>query len=199
MIKKTAAAISLLIMAMLVFNTIAVADEKQPSDEEIMAIYMKYAAPGDNHKIFDAMIGSWDAVARWWGDPAAPPSESKATSECKWILGGRFIQDDVTGEAGGMPFHGLGITGYDNYKKQYIAYWFDEMATSCMTSIGSIDSTGKIITMGGTYEDMVSGKAKKFKSITRIVNNDQHIYEMYDYSDDGKEWKNFEVIYNRKK
>jgi hypothetical protein len=34
----------------------------------------------------------------------------------------------------GMPFEGLGYTGYDNVKKQYFGTWIDSMSTGIMTS-----------------------------------------------------------------
>lgn len=175
-------------------------EKKAPSEEEMMAIYMKYAAPGEHHKMLEPLVGSWEAKTRWWTDPAAPPDTSSATAQAKWILGGRFVMDEAEGMMMGMPFHGMGITGYDNYKQQYINVWLDEMSTSFLHCTGAIDATGKVITMNGTYDDFATGqKNKTFKSITRIISNDKHVYEMYELKPDGKEFMNFEVTYTRKK
>ena len=110
----------------------------------MMAAYAKYATPGPQHKMLDPLVGSWDCTAQMWNDPSAAPTESKATCETKWVLGGRFTQDDVTGDMGGMPFHGMGINGYDNIKKEFVSFWIDEMSTSFMITTGQSDASGKV-------------------------------------------------------
>jgi hypothetical protein len=171
-----------------------------PNEQEKMALYAKYAQPGEHHKYLEPLIGSWDCTAKMYMDPSAPPQESKATCETKWVLGGRFVYDDVHGDMNGMPFEGMGFTGYDNLKEEYNSFWIDESATSFMISNGNIDPTHKIITMTGSWKDPAENmKVKKFKSIARIVSNDQHVYEMYETGPDGKEMKTFEITYNRKK
>jgi hypothetical protein len=72
--------------------------------------------------------------------------------------------------------------------------------TSFMTSEGTFDASGKVLTMEGAYDDPVTGvKGKKTKSTTRIVSNDQIVAEMYDTGPDGKMFKNMEITYMRKK
>jgi hypothetical protein len=54
--------------------------------------------------------------------------------------------------------------------------------------------------MKGTYDDPVKGaKDQPFRTVNRFLSNDQRVYEMYEIGKDGKEFKNFEVIYTRKK
>jgi hypothetical protein len=175
--------------------------KKTPAkDEEMMAAYMKYAMPGPYHKYLEPLVGSWDCTSKMWMDPSAPPQESKATSEKKWILGGRFVQEEASGEMNGMPFHGLGLTGYDNISNKFNFVWLDEMGTSVMYITGACDSTGKVITMYGSYPDpMTNMQEKKYKVVTRIVDNDHHLFEMYNIGTDGKEFKTLELSYTRKK
>ncbi|MSR31176.1 MAG: DUF1579 domain-containing protein [Gemmataceae bacterium] len=35
---------------------------------------------------------------------------------------------EVTGDAGGVEYHGLGTFGYDGQKKKYVGTWVDNMA-----------------------------------------------------------------------
>jgi hypothetical protein len=175
------------------------ATQKQPNQEEMMAVMMKYATPGPEHKALQPLIGSWDCNIKMWMEPSAPPTESKGTAENKWILGNRYVQEDVVGDMNGMPFHGMGLTGYDLYKKQYNWVWMDEMSTMIVYSSGKADSTGKVFTFGGNYDDIMTGQPKTFKAVMRIVDDNKHVFEMYDVQPDGKEVKNFEVDYTRKK
>jgi hypothetical protein len=173
--------------------------KKAPTQDETMAAYMKYAQPGEFHKYLEPLVGNWDCSIKMWMNPGAP-QESKGTTVSKWILGGRFVQEEASGTMGDMPFHGMGITGYDNTKNEFVAVWIDEMATSFMLTSGKCDSTGKIITMLGSYTDPMANMAQtKFKTITRIIDNNQHVYEMYNTGPDGKEFKSLELTYTRQK
>lgn len=170
-----------------------------PSREEIMATYMKYAQPGEHHKVLESLVGNWDCATKVWMEPGAQPNDSKGTSDTKWILGGRFVQEYVAGDMGGMPFHGMGIFGFDNYKQKYLWLWMDEMATSCMISTGSADAAGKVLTFEGVCDNMMTGKPSLFKTLVHITDNSKHSFEMHIQGPDGKLYKNFEVDYTRKK
>jgi hypothetical protein len=200
--KSFAKSIFPLIALLLLLSSItAIAEEKKaPSQDEMMAVYMKYATPGPDHKLLEPLIGSWNVNTRFWMDPSTPGDTSSGTSECKWILGGRFVSEEVAGTMSGMPFHGMGITGYDNYGQKFFNIWLDEMSTTYMICSGQADSTGNVITFTGTYEDYMTGqKAQPFRSVTRILSNDKHIYEMYFPGPDGKEFLSYEGTYIRKK
>jgi hypothetical protein len=191
-----------LLIAGAFFVSRAYSDEKKmsPKEQQMMETWMKYATPGENHKLLDPLVGSWDCAVKYWMDPNSPAQESKGTCESKWILGGRYIQDELSGDMGGTPYHGMGITGYDNLKQEYIMFWIDDMGTSFMVITGKSDPTGKVFTMSGSEPDpMDLLKVKPFKSVTTIVDNDKHIYTMYVTGSDGKEYKNLEVTYTRKK
>ncbi len=168
-----------------------------PSFDEEMAAWAKYAEPGENHKRLKAFEGTWEATTKMWMAPEAPPQESKGVSENKLILGGRFLQQDYKAEFMGKPFSGLGLTGYDNYKKKYTAIWTDTMSTMVIPSSGTFDKTGKVLTSFGAFDDVVSGKKKKFKSVVRIVDDNKHTFEWYE-DKDGKMVKTMEATYTRK-
>ena len=71
-----------------------------------------------------------------------PPSEMKGTSECKWVLGNRYLHMTFKGDFSGMPFEGRGVLGYDNVRKTYFGAWIDNFSTGIMNSVGELDSTG---------------------------------------------------------
>ena len=176
------------------------AEDKKPSMDDMMAAYAKYMNPGPQHKLLDPMVGSWDCASRMWMDPDSLPFESKAVSEKQWVLGGRFIQEDASGDMMGTSFHGFGFTGYDLINQEYIRVWFDEMSTSIMFSKGQVDPTGKIFTYYSEYKDpMDNMKEKTSKSVVTIVDNNKHMFEAYEKGPDGKDRKSFDITYTRKK
>lgn len=192
-----ALAASLPVLALLLGQPFA-QEGQTPEMQKMMEVYAKYGTPGEHHKLLEPGIGKWNLTATWWAEPGGEPQVSTATSECKWILGGRYLQENVLGEMAGSPFHGIGFTGYDNFREKYFSFWIDEMSTTYMISEGTVDSSGKIFTLYGTYDDPVTGeKDKKSKSVMRIVDNNSQLYEMFEYDADGNEWKSFEVKYTR--
>ena len=52
----------------------------KPSEQEMMAMMMEMAKPGENHKMLESSVGSWSYTVKWWMSPDAPPMESTGTS-----------------------------------------------------------------------------------------------------------------------
>src|SRR6185369_14935429 len=133
---------------LLVLCTSTFADEpqkKEMSAEEkaAMEAMMKAMTPGDAHKLLDGMAGTWDAKVTMWMAPGQEPTVSTGTSENSWVLGNREMMEKFSGTFMGMPFSGIGYTGYDNIKKQYWGTWMDSMSTGMMMSTGSTADNGK--------------------------------------------------------
>jgi hypothetical protein len=114
-----------------------------------------------------------------------------------WVLGGRFVEEKFKGEFNGMPFEGIGYTGYDNFKKLYTGSWMDNMGTMMMVMSGTVDPSGKEITMTGQIDDIMTGKPCAIKSVSRFVSKDQMTYEMWGPDPTGKVFKMMEIVYNR--
>ena len=169
--------------------------------EHMMQAWMKYAQPGKFHANLEPLVGRWTTSVKIWMVPDAPPMESEGTSEHKWIMGGRFLHQTVQGakEEYGPAFEGMGLFGYDNFKKKYTSMWIDNTGTAIRTSLGTGDDSGKLITMVGTFDDVHTGKAgQTSRMVTRIINNDKHIDSMYMPGPNGKEFQSLEVIYTRR-
>jgi hypothetical protein len=170
-----------------------------PEQQKMMEAYMKAATPGEPHRLLEPMIGTWDAVVRFYPAPGEPPQESTGISENRWILGNRYVEQRFKGSAMGQPFEGIGYTGYDNVKKQYFGSWIDSMSTSMMTTTGKADSSGKNWTFTGTMDDAYTGKTLPLEEKVVVVSNDKHYFEMWNPGPDGKNYKSMEIIYTRKK
>lgn len=180
--------------------------EEKPSDTKAggapnelppdMAAMMAAAQPGPQHEALKPLIGSWKTTNKVWMDPSQPPMESTGTAERKAVLGGRFIQEDYSGNMMNMPFTGTGYTGYDNMAKKYVCSWMDSMSTGIMTMSGQADASGKVFTYMSDQPDPMSGM--KLKSVLTIINNDKHTFTMFMVGPDGKDIKSMELEYTRK-
>lgn len=163
-----------------------------------MEAWMKVATPGEGHKALEPTIGSWNVTSTLWETPTSPAQKGTGTSENTWVLGGRFVRQDSQGEFGGMKFQGLGYSGYDNFKKKYVGTWMDTMGTMIMVMTGTADPSGKVFTATSTMDDVVTGKAMKVRTVTRIVDANKHVMEMFGPDRSGKEFKMMEIVYTRK-
>lgn len=170
--------------------------EKKKDDP--FAEYMKLTQPVAEHKHLEPLVGSWTADIKFWMEPGKPPQESKCTAERKWIMGGRYVHEDVKGETFGMPFEGFGLTGYDRGRQKYTSIWIDNMGTGISTALGAYDDKTKTFTFNREDFDPITKKIRKSRDVTRILSNDKHVMEMYLQGDDGKEFKNFELTATRK-
>jgi hypothetical protein len=167
-------------------------------DPAMMEAMMKAGSPSDAHKKLDGMVGTWDTKISFWMMPGMDPSTSTGTSTNQWIMGGRYLEQRFKGDMGGMPFEGVGYTGYDNIKKQYWGTWMDSMSTGIMTSTGSASSDGKTWDFTATMSDPMTGKDSTAKEKVTVIDADHHTMEMWVAGPDGKMFKNLEIHYTRK-
>lgn len=167
----------------------------QPSAEE-MAAMMAAMSPGPQHKQLEAMLGKWNATVKMFPAPGAPPQVSKGVSVNESFLGGRYVQQSFTGEFMGMPFTGMGLTGYDNVRKQYVGMWVDTMSTGMMVTYGTCSPDGKRYEFKGEMPGP-DGKMGPVRDVVRVVNDKQHVMEMWTPGPDGKEMMMMEITYDK--
>ncbi len=175
------------------------ASSMSSEEQAMMQKWMAFATPGDGHKALAAKVGVWNGTVKMWMAPGAPPAESTGTSTFEMILDGRYLQDTTEGTANGQPFHGRGLTAYDNLKKKYVATWIDNMGTGIMVAEGTYDPLTKTFKYKSEAPDVVAGKYAPVRSVEKILSNDKWIMEMYGKAADGKEFRTMEITYTRKK
>lgn len=187
-------------LVLITFGVVGRAEDKakDQSQDAMMAKWKEYSTPNENHKLLDFFLGKWDYTVKWWMSPDAKPEESKGNGEVKWIMGGRFLEQSVQGTSMNQPFNGMGILGYDNAEKEYKSVWIDNMGTGMMVGSGTYDPSTKTFTDKGTFSCPTQSE-KSYKSVTTIINKDKYSYEMYTADSDGKEFRNMEIIFTRKK
>lgn len=189
-----------LVLTLVCFGAVAQEQKKMSAEEQAaMAVWMKFMTPSDGHKLLEGWAGKWDAKITMWMAPGAPPSVSTGSSENRWIMDGRIIEERFTGTFEGMPFTGLGYTGYDNVKKEYWGTWMDNMGTGVMRSTGSTSDGGKSWKFTSTSTDPMAGKEVPGESVVTVTDKDHHTMEMWGPAPDGKMFKMMEVAYSRKK
>lgn len=162
--------------------------------------WMKYTKPGEGQKMLSELTGRWNYTMKWWNTKDAKPEESKGTSTAKMILGGRFIQHDVTSKVMGQPFNGMGITGWDAFRNEYQSMWIDSMSTSMMTSAGTYDANTKTLKETGNMTDVMAGmKDRWFRTELTVKDKTNYTYAMFTKDTAGAEFKMMEIEYKKAK
>jgi uncharacterized protein DUF1579 len=165
--------------------------------DEMMAAWEKMAAPGPQHAELMKNAGSWNGVIKSWMSPG-DPVVTKGSATYKPILGGRFLMEEYKGIMMDKPFEGFAITGYDNTKKEYINVWMDSMGTMMIFGRGTMDPSGKILTMTSQWEDPFTDEVVSMKMVTTFVDANTKKLEMYG-THGGQEAKEMEITYTRAK
>ncbi len=186
------------------------AGSAQPSAEEMqemMKNWMAVASPGPHHRKLQPFVGSWKLTMKsWWGGPGGEPVVTQGTSTTRWVLESRFLMDEVKSEVAmpgpdgamkKMPFEGIGLSGYDNYRKQYVGMWADSMGTHMLTYTGTASPDGKVFTYYGQMDEPMLGvTGRMVRYVTRVISDDKHVFEMYDLHA-GENHKAMEIVYER--
>ena len=176
-------------------GTLAVA---QDASKKEMSPEKKAMTPGEAHKALQPMIGTWNVKVSSWMAPGTPPQVSSGTSEQKWVLGNRYVEQHFKGTFNGQPFSGIGYVGYDNVSTKYWSTWIDNMTTGIMTSTGTA-TDGKTWSFTGTANDPMSGKATTFDEKMTFVDKNHQVWEMWGPGPDGRNYKMMQIDYTRKK
>jgi hypothetical protein len=170
--------------------------DKKMDPQEMMEVWKKLGTPGEPHKLFASIAGSYMTHTKEWMEPGKPPMESDGTSESKMLLDGRFLYQEYKAQMMGQPFSGIGIDGYDNLTKKYVTVWIDSMGTGIFFMEGTASPDGKTITLRGSHPEQ-GGSKLSHRAVWRIVDNNQ-TFEMYGAHGREKEMKFLEIIYTRK-
>ena len=169
----------------------------QDADAEMMKKWQKAMTPNENHEFLAKMAGEWTYTQKGWMDPTQEPTVSEGKTSAKMIMGGRYLDQYMSGTAWGMPFEGQEIMGYDNLTGKFRSHWIDNMGTGFLISEGTLE--GNTLTMIGTAPSMMSDGMDTYKMVTVVESEDSHSMTMYMVSPDGEEMKAMEIVATRKK
>lgn len=162
--------------------------------EKLMA---EFGRLGPQHERLKAMAGTYDCICRnYEGDPNQPV-EWKATAVFKPLFGGRYIQQEFSGEMpGAIPYQGQGLTGYDNAKQMYVGTWVDSMGTGILHTEGTFDEATHTATEHGKCSSPLG--EMQFKMVTTMKSADGFLFTMSMVTPAGEQ-KMMEIDYVRRK
>lgn len=170
----------------------------QPADEQaMMQKWTDYMTPGPAHQLLNERVGTWSLKVKMHTPGADEPQVTNATSECRWILDGHFIQDTTLGTFGEMPFSGIGTTGFDNIKQKYVSTWIDNMSTGVLFSEGTFDAASNSFAYTCSSPDPLAWKYVPTHALEKRLDKDHWVMQSFRPGPDGKDFMDMEIEYTR--
>lgn len=175
-------------------------DSPAVDQQAAMAAWEKAATPGEHHAFFGKQAGKWQVAGNMWMAPGGEPMPSESVAEARMVLGGRYLLEETKGTSMGMPFEGLGITGYDNTTGIVTSVWYDNMGTVTTILTGEYPTLGKPMELSGTMVDPYTKEALPMRTVTTYVSDDEKVFEYFSSLAAGMpEMKILELRYKRVK
>lgn len=171
---------------------------QNPMDPQaMMELWKQAATPGEPHKLFATLVGSWTTTTKEWMEPGKAPMESTGTADSKMLVDGRFLHQEFHGQMMGQPFTGMSIDAYDNIRKKYVTIWVDTRGTGVFIMEGTGSADGTTITLRGSHT-APGGGIMSHRAIWKIIDANHQLVEMYSAHHGQKEKKTMEITYTRK-
>lgn len=147
-------------------------------------------APRKEHAILKQLEGEWVSESEGPAGPGQPVMKCKGHVKTR-MLGGIWAVSDWTMDMQGSAMHAVQTIGYDPAAKAYVGTWVDSMMNHMWKYQGSVDATGKILTLEADGPNfMADGKLTKFRDTYEFKSADHIVATSSMLGEDGK-WVTF--------
>jgi hypothetical protein len=156
--------------------------------------------PAKEHEWLAQLVGEWETEAEAVFEPDQPPLKCKGTESIR-AIGGFWVLSEMRGTMPGtnIPTTGLLTLGYDAEKKKYVGTWVDSMTGHLWTYEGTLDETGKKLTLLTEGPNPVApGTTAKYRESIEIKGPDHKVFTSAAQGEDG-EWHTFMTSHARRK
>ncbi len=171
-----------------------------PKMMEMMKKMTEFGTPGEQHKMLSGYAGNWTTSVNMWHKPDTKPEASTGTAKFQMILDGRWLQQELSGQAMGMPYTGLGFVGYNNATKSFESIWMDTFSTTSMSGKGSYDKSKKTLSEKGQYFCPIKNGPRDYRTEWKFNDKNTMTFSMFGPGmNDEPEYKHMEVVYKRVK
>lgn len=145
--------------------------------------------PTKSHEWLKQFVGEWEADAEGL---MGPGQTVKCKGSMKYRMMGDFwLVHEGVSEMPGMKVSYLSTLGFDTEKKKYIGTWADSAMNHLWIYEGTVDDTGKSLSLNAEGPDMTKpGKKAKYQDVYTFKTADHIVQESKMLGDDGK-WITF--------
>jgi hypothetical protein len=138
------------------------------------------------HEWLRQFIGEWTSRGEGTAEPGQPAMTCEGTTSSR-PLGEFWVVSTIQIEMSGVRVDAFQTLGYDPNKKKYISTWIDSMVNHMWLSEGTVDTSGRILTLEADGPHMlVPGKTARFRDTYEFKSKDEIATTSSILGDDGK-------------
>jgi hypothetical protein len=154
--------------------------------------------PQKEHQWLQKLVGEWTYEHECASGPDQPPVKASGTEKVRSI-GGLWTVGEGQGEMpGGGASTSIMTLGYDPQAKRYIGTFVASMMTHLWIYNGSLDATGKKLTLDTEGPSMTGEGMAKYQDIIEFITNDHRTLTARLLGPDGK-WQEFMTAHYRRR
>jgi hypothetical protein len=144
---------------------------------------MMHAEPQPEHRWLQKLVGNWSFEVEAPSEAAGKLKGAETVSS----LGGLWIVAEGQGEMpGGGAAQTLLTIGYDTEKKRFVGTWQGSMMTNLWVYEGSLDETGKTLTLNTEGPHCsVEGATAKYREAIQFNSDDERTFTSSMLGEDG--------------
>jgi len=146
--------------------------------------------PSEEHQWLKKFEGTWKTQAKAEAGPNMPAMECSGTIKSQ-MLGGFWVLNEMTSEAGGMTCRGVQTIGYNPEKKKFVGTWVDSMTNHMWQYEGTLNESGTTLTLSAEGPNiMAGGEMMEFQDVYEFTSDDEVRISSRMLGKDG-EWVTF--------
>jgi hypothetical protein len=155
------------------------------------------AKPTKEHLWLQRLVGDWTFDGECLMGPDQPPMKSSGKCTTR-SLGGFWTLNEGTGEMpGGGEATSIITLGYDPAKGKFVGSFVASMMTHMWLYEGSLDASGKVLTLDAEGPSMTGDGMAKYQDIVTVENDNHWILSSQMQGPDGNWIKFMSAHYRR--
>ncbi len=170
--------------------------DNDADNEAVKKAWAELGKPGPEHAELKKMVGAWTTAAKETQmDGSIKETTGKTTYSM--VMNDLILRQDYDGEAGGVPFKGVGYVAFNKGSGKYESVWMDTMSTGMAWMNGESIEKGK----GWEYKGHwfgPGGMKVNARLVLKLQGDDKQTMEYYMDMGQG-EMKSVEIVYTRQK
>jgi hypothetical protein len=159
---------------------------------------VKNVEPQKEHLWLLRMVGEWAAEGEAVMGPGQPPVKFTWADTTRPI-GQAWIVSEGDGQMpDGSPSKTMLTLGYDPARQRFVGTWLGSMMTYLWIYEGTLDASGKVLTLNAEGPAMSGDKIVKYQDIVTQESDDHRTLASRMLGEDG-EWREFMRAHFRRK